>query len=124
MDAARGRQVAEVLAAFCARPPIPVPPSDPAAVEVTVLELFHRVATSVPAYQDFLHEHALRAGMHLQTLLLALGTRGRVRTAKPPLQVPSCFVRSCKHHGWAGCRASVHCVLQGLGGCNGTMGRS
>jgi phenylacetate-CoA ligase len=59
MDAARGRQVAEVLAAFCARPPIPVPPSDPAAVEVTVLELFHRVATSVPAYQDFLHEHGV-----------------------------------------------------------------
>src|SRR5262245_16263949 len=27
-------------------------------------------------------------------------------------------------HGSAACRASLLCVLQGLGGCNGTMGRS
>lgn len=59
MDAARGRQAGEVLADFCAQPPISIVASDPAAVEVRLLELFHRVARSVPAYQHFLHEHGV-----------------------------------------------------------------
>jgi len=59
MDAARGRQVGEMLAAFCARPPVPVLPPDPEAAGARALELFHRVARSVPAYRDFLGGHGV-----------------------------------------------------------------
>ncbi|HEV2370890.1 MAG TPA: phenylacetate--CoA ligase family protein [Streptosporangiaceae bacterium] len=59
MDSVRGQRVGEALADFCARPPVPGLPCDPDAVEVRLLELFHRVAGSVPAYQDFLREHGV-----------------------------------------------------------------
>src|ERR1022692_1107370 len=59
MDAARGRQAGEALADYCGQSPVSAPPGDPAAVEAGLLELFHRAAGSVPAYQDFLHAHGV-----------------------------------------------------------------
>jgi phenylacetate-CoA ligase len=43
---------------FLARPPVPDAP-DPDAVRGSILELFHRVAATVPAYADFLARHAI-----------------------------------------------------------------
>jgi phenylacetate-CoA ligase len=48
------------LREFVARPPEPDPP-DPEAVRAGVLELFHRVAGTVPAYADFLARHGVAA---------------------------------------------------------------
>jgi len=59
MDAARGRQVRAALADFCARPPSPVLPADPAAAGAGLLRLFHRAARTVPAYRDFLAGHSV-----------------------------------------------------------------
>jgi phenylacetate-CoA ligase len=50
--------VVAALEEFAARPPSPAP-SDGAEAEAAFLELFHRVAASVPAYQDFLHRHGV-----------------------------------------------------------------
>jgi phenylacetate-CoA ligase len=56
MDAARNRQVLAGLEEFFARPPSPVPGPE------SVLDLFHRVAASVPAYRDFLRRHEIDPG--------------------------------------------------------------
>src|SRR5262245_44282383 len=50
--------VVAALQEFLARPPVPDAP-DPKAVEAQVLELFHRVARTVPAYGDFLARHGV-----------------------------------------------------------------
>lgn len=54
MDTIRGRRAIETLADYCAPPQGPVAAPDAGGA---VLALFHRVAASVPAYQDFLREH-------------------------------------------------------------------
>jgi phenylacetate-CoA ligase len=53
MDASRGKRVAAGLADFCARAPVS------GGQEGWPLELFRRVAGSVPAYRDFLREHGV-----------------------------------------------------------------
>jgi phenylacetate-CoA ligase len=62
MDATRNRQVIASLEEFFGRPPTPSSSSNPKALEEAVLDLFHRVAASVPAYQDFLRRHGVVQG--------------------------------------------------------------
>jgi phenylacetate-CoA ligase len=57
MDATRNRQVITGMEEFFGRPPAPSPVSDPEVRERAVLDLFHRVVRSVPAYRDFLRRH-------------------------------------------------------------------
>jgi phenylacetate-CoA ligase len=56
MDGSRGRRVGAGLAEFCSRPPVTV--RGPGERE-WLLELFHQVAGSVPAYRDFLRQHGV-----------------------------------------------------------------
>ena len=57
MDGDRPRRVLTELRAFLAAEP--APPEDP---RKRVIELFHRVAGSVPAYRAFLHDHGVDPG--------------------------------------------------------------
>jgi phenylacetate-CoA ligase len=57
MDGSRGRQTVAAWAGFCAR--APQAGSGPGTGPDGVLDLFHQVAGSVPAYRDFLREHGV-----------------------------------------------------------------
>ncbi|HEX6521463.1 MAG TPA: phenylacetate--CoA ligase family protein [Streptosporangiaceae bacterium] len=61
MDQSRPARVAASLAEFCSRPPVTAAEPGPAAEQQWLLDLFHQVAASVPAYQDFLRQHEVKA---------------------------------------------------------------
>lgn len=62
MDQSRPALVAASLAEFCSRPPVTAAGPGPVTEQQHwLLDLFHQVAASAPAYQDFLRQHEVKA---------------------------------------------------------------